>query len=103
MTVTTSDTPHTRLDPDFKQQRDSVTTLDLVGCNVMYIHKRMNEFEAKTPGVSHQMETWPETVLVDMRREIDAWTKRNPTAVVKGFTCGVSDGACNVALHWRPR
>jgi hypothetical protein len=100
--VTLCDVPaaHER---DMVQQREMIHTLDLAGCGIVYIHKRMNAWEAEHPSIGHRFESWPDQVRHDIEREIEGWKTRNPKAVIKAITLGIEDGACNVALHWRPK
>lgn len=93
------DTPHTMVGD---MQRENINSLDLVGCNVAYITMALNEYEIKQK-VGHRFHTWPDAIQVRMEKEIDDWLARNPNTSVKGFTQGVSDGACVMAIHWRPR
>ncbi|KPG01809.1 hypothetical protein IP86_03095 [Rhodopseudomonas sp. AAP120] len=90
-------------DKQMTSQREQIHPLDLDGCGIVYIHKRMNEFELKQGGVAHRFDTWPDHVRIDIQREIDGWIARNPNAAIKAITMGVNDGACTLALHWRPK
>lgn len=96
--ATLTDTPHTMVGD---MQRDKIS-LDLEGCNVAMVVMALNEYELKQ-AVGHRFHTWPGAIQVRMEKEIDSWIARNPGTSVKGFTQGVCDGACVMAIHWKPK
>jgi hypothetical protein len=100
--VTITDTPHPQVDTAMASQRHDITSLDLDGCNIVYVTMAMNEFERPLlKGL--RFDQWPETIQARMAKEIDAWQERNPAALIMGVTQGVRLGCCVIGLHWRPK
>lgn len=83
-------------------QRHNIVTLDLEGCSVHYIVCALND-EDKKQQIAHRSETWPAEIQRIMSRAIANFHMRNPDAVVRGFTQGVHNDVCTMAIHWRPK
>lgn len=94
------DVPHPQVGD---MQRELIASLDLVGCNVAYLHFALNEFELADKSIGHRFETWPIGIRARAEKVIGEWYSRNPKNVVKGITQGVNEGVCILALHWKPK
>ena len=102
MTARIIDTPHPQVGD---MQREHIP-LDIDGCNVASIVMALNEFDLPKVNegkIGHRMESWPADICVRMEKQIGEWLARNPKTSVKGFTQGISDGCCVIAIHWRPK
>jgi hypothetical protein len=107
----TTDTPHTLLTDDLRQQRGDIKRaagINFDGCNVSTVVLALNEYDLRLfddGKVSHSIETWPIEVKAKLRTEIDSFSERNGGAKIAAVTMGIGGEprAFVLAVHWRPR
>lgn len=84
-------------------QQNEIFTLDLEGCNYVYINLIIEQRDLEASGLGHRFETWPPGIQEWMNREVADWIARHPNAAIKAVTTGIRGDTAVMALHWRPK